>query len=65
MSSIIFLAHASNFKGNKEKMEHLIWIQFNLKQNLNEKYEGWHCTKSFHYSSKGDTCLLDFSAHWI
>lgn len=65
MSSIISLSHASKFKVNKEKMEHLIWIQFNLKQNLSEKYEGWLALNSFNHYSKDNTCLLNFSAHWI
>jgi hypothetical protein len=44
MSSTIFLSHASNFKGDKRKMEHSTWIYFNTMQNSSRRHKGWHCT---------------------
>jgi hypothetical protein len=57
MNSANSLFQASKFKGNEDKMEHSMWIQFNTMQNSSKRYEGWYYDDSLHLFSRDDTCL--------
>jgi hypothetical protein len=42
MNSGASVFHASNYKGNKGKMEYSIWLYFNTLQNSSKRRKGWH-----------------------